>query len=146
MLSPCGRPGTTLWASCLENVDIISRCGSRHFSCLSSEHKQAILLHESFQSVFHGSVPRICGLFQKQNLGYGNFCKGPPPHTTFAESKDSLSIFSPDLHFPTSWMPSSEHSGSTLHVVKSMERSCVVLYLIYLGVTCTAGPLLSVHL
>lgn len=94
MLSLCSQAGTILWASFPENVDIISGWGSRHFSCLSSENKQAILLHTNFQFVLHGSLPWICGLFQKQSSGCGEFRKGlPATHTIFTESKESVSVF-----------------------------------------------------
>lgn len=92
--------------------------------------------------ICHGSV----ACFKSRTQAMEIFVKDSPQHTIFTESRDSLSIFSPELHFTMSWMPSSEHSRTILYIVKSRERSCLVLYLVYIGVTCIAVPLLSAYL
>ena len=102
--------------SLLENGDIIGGCGCRPFSRLSSENKQTILLHKNFQSVLCGSLPWICGLLQKQSLGYGNFCKGffPPQFTLRVRMVYQYFLLICPSSYPVVWMPSSEHSRNVI--------------------------------
>lgn len=129
MPSPSSQAGTILWASLLETVAIIIGCGSRHFSHLSSENKQSIILLKTFQSVVHGSLPWICGLFQKYWLGYGNFCKGFSLFIIYIENEDILSPFSYIFTSPclVAWMPTREDSrkGPLINKIHGKQTFCV---------------------
>lgn len=124
MLSLCSQAGTILWASFPENVDIISGWGSRHFSRLSSENKQAIL-RKNFQSILQGSLPWSEARFESRALAMEIFVKDSP-HITHGQfsSRTRCQLFSPDFCFTMSvaLMPTSELSGSVVYTVKSREE------------------------